>query len=528
MKKRIFTLALVVLFALTFVPLVAVADANLIELTSEPVGIDAPDSHWGWSSRVGIDTLPQNMRGIDGIRIEFDIEEGNASFVVQSPFDWWDQVDDGFPFTDNVLEIIFADHYEDWESHNKQYEMHLVFGNWDESITPENIVGAWLIGEDWGAPQFEPEDEDPVLAAPTVDDFGDHDHWGWSMEIGSLPWNMSEITAIVIEFDVDDGDVDLVIQSPHSWWDQIDGGVPIVDGVMHFEFADLADWADHAEQNEMHIVVGNWSSLTPDNVVSAQLIGTVADGIPNPEAGEVVELPPVGTLPFDLGLGDFIWGDEFAQLGWNGDTRAIDNNADFDGGGLTAGLLAEASWFVIYVDNSPDDYEVEMLQLTIFGNANNWSWEGGTMEAPTVQIYDTFVPGAIAFPLGGHPYVEAIRQAGEDELENRNFAFSFQYGSGEDGVGGIESLGITGVWLYTDLPDVPDAEPEPEPEPEPTPEPAEEEEVDEPAPEPAPANDGGFPWWGILLIVVGVAAVVVVIIVVAKKKKEPTDTEKKA
>jgi len=521
MKKRIFTLALVVLFALTFIPLFAVADSNLIELTSEPIGIDADDSHWGWSSRVGIDTLPQNMRGIDGIRIEFDIEEGNASFVVQSPFDWWDQVEDGFPFTDNVLEIIFEEHFEEWESHNKQYEVHLVFGNWDETILPENIVGAWLIGEDWGAPQFEPDDEDPVLAAPTVDDFGGHDHWGWSMENGSLPWNMSEITAIVIEFDVDDGEVDLVIQSPHSWWDQIDGGVPIVDGVMHFEFTDLAEWADHVEQNEMHIVIGNWSDLSPENVVSAQLIGTVAEGIPNPEAGEVVEMPPEGTLPFNMGLGGSIWGDEFAQIGWNGDTRAIDGGYPFAGeGGLTAGLLAEAAWFVIYVDNSPDDYEAEMLQLTIFGNANGWSWEGGTMEAPTVQIYDTFVPGAIAFPLGGHPYIEAIRQAGEEELENRNFGLSFQYGSGEDNLGGIENLGITGVWLYAELPEGAEAEPEPEPDEAVEEEPAEEpDEAVEEEPEPEPASDGGFPWWGIVLIVAGVGAVVAVILVVVKKKK---------
>jgi len=512
MKKRIFTLALVVLFVLTFVPLVAVADANLIELTSDPKGVDAPDSHWGWSSRAGIDTLPKNMRGITGIRIEFDIDSGNASFVVQSPFNWWDQIDGGFPFTDGVLEIDFGETYADWDIHNKQYEMHLVFGNWDDSISPDNITGAWLIGEDLGAPQFAPGDVDPVLAPPTVDDFGGHDHWGWSMEIGSLPWNMTGITGIVIEFNEDSGSADFIVQSPANWWEQ--GIFPFTGGKLEINFADeFAEWEDHIEQNMMHLVFGNWGALRPENVVSAQLIGVVAEGIPNPEAGEVREMPPEGTLPFDMGLGGFIWGDTFAQLGWNGDTRAIDGGDPFAGeGGLSARLLVEANWFVIYVDNPPDDEQAEMLQLTIFGNANDWSWSGGTMEAPTVQIYDTFVPGAIVFPLGGHPYIEAIRQAGEGELDNRNFGISFQYGSGEDNLGGIENLGITGVWLYADLPveAATPATPEPPPPPPPaTPTPA------APAPEPS----GGFPWWGWVLIVAGVAVVAVVVVVILKKKK---------
>jgi len=527
MKKRIFTIALVVLFVMTLTPIVASAEQNLIEITSDPAGVDNPESHWGWSSRDGIDTLPKNMRGITGIKIEFDIDEGNASFVVQSPFNWWDQIDGGFPFTDGVLEINFEETYEDWEIHNKQYEMHLVFGNWDDSISPDNITGAWLIGEDLGAPQFAPGDENPVLAKPTVDDFGGHDHWGWSMEIGSLPWNMSEITAIVIEFDFEPGQVEFVVQSPAEgtgWWDH-PGATSFSGNTLEIVFADWTNnWDAHIEQNMMHLVFGSWDgNVGPDNVVSAHLVGVVAEGIPNPEASEAREMPPVGTLPFDMGLGHFIWGDQFAQLGWNGDQRAIDGGDPFagavgddlhSGGGLTAGLLVEAAWFVIYVDHAPDDEEAEMLQLTIFGAANDWSWSGGTMDAPTVQIYDTFVKGAIAFPIGGHPYIEAIKQAGEDEYGNRNFGISFQYGSGEDNLGGIENLGITGVWLYADLPE--SAEPEPAPAPEPTPAPATPEPV---APAPAPAASSGFPWWGWVLIAVGAAAAVVVVLVVLKKKK---------
>jgi len=523
MKKRIFTLALVVLFALTLVPLIAVADDNLIELTSSPEGVDAPDSHWGWSSREGIDTLPRNMRGITGIIIEFDIESGAAEFVVQSPAygNWW--CHPGATEFDNYrLEVDFAEFTaqvdESWELHNKQYEMHLVFGNWDDAITPDNIVGAWLVGEEWGAPQFAEGDEDPVLAPPARG-FGGHDpvdgHWGWSMEVGSLPWNMSEITGIVIEFDHEPGEAEFVVQSPApgtGWWDH---HTTAVEGnTLEIVFADWTEyWPLHAEQNEMHLVFGNWGDLTPDNVVSAQLIGTVAEGIPNPEAEEAAEIPDEGTLPFFMGVGAMIWGDPDNQLGFNGDTRAVAGGEPLAGntalgvddgpGGLTARLLVEANWFVVYVDNVPDDYEHEMLQLTIFGNANGWSWEGGTMEAPTIMIYDN---GRIAFPISGHPYVEAILAAGEDELDDRNFGVSFTYG------GGIANLGVTGVWLYADLPA--GAEPEPAPTPEPTPAP-----TPAPTPEPAPAPaDDGFPVWGWVLIAGGAVAVVCVIVVVAKKK----------
>jgi len=504
MKKRIFTLALVVLFALTLMPLIASADDNLHQLDA-PTDFEG-SGHWGWS--MGAGTLPGNMRGIDGLIIEFDIDSDSASFIVQSPAGgWWDQVDD-LEWENGRLEITFADHWEDWETYRTQYAMHLVFGNWQDHIAPENVTGAWLVGEVFPDPQFEPGDVNPVLAPPT--DFEGSGHWGWSMRYGSLPWNMSEITGIIIEFDTEPGAVDFVIQSPAAGWWEHPGATEFSGNTLEITFADWSDhWDAHIEQYEMHLVIGNWDDMKPENVVSAQLIGEVAEGVPSPEAGEVRELPPPGTLPFDMGLGGMIWGNEFTQLGWNGDTRAIDNDLPFAGeGGLTAGLLLEADWFVIYVDNAPDDYEHEMLELVIFGNANGWSWEGGTMEAPTVQIYDTFVPGAIAFPIGGHPYIEAIRQAGEDELENRNFGISFQYD------GGIENLGITGVMLYAELPAAPPA-PEPPPPPAPEPPPP----APEPTPAPAAATGGGFPWWGWVLIVVGAGAIVCVIVVVTKKKK---------
>jgi len=508
MKRRILTLAIVVLFALTLIPLIAVADENLIKL-DKPAGVDAPDSHWGWSSRIGIDTLPRNMRGITGIRIEFDFEPGQAEFVVQSPYNWWDHPG-ATAFTGNTLEIVFADFTDEWGDHNKQYEMHIVFGNWDASITPDNIVNAWLIGEELGAPQFGPGDEDPVLAPPTVDDFGGHDHWGWSMENGSLPWNMSEITGIVIEFDEDSGSADFIVQSPANWWEQ--GAFPFTGGKLELTFADaFAEWGDHIQQDMMHLVFGNWGSLRPSNVISAKLIGTVADGIPSPGAAAVVELPPEGTLPYDMGTGHPIWGDTFTQTGWDSDLRARDEKTPFAGpgesGGLTAPLLYEAKWMVIYVDNAPDDEIAEMLQLTIFGNANGWGWTAGTMEAPTVQIYDTFVPGAIAFPISGHPYIDDINQSDLD-LEAVNFGICFQY------TGGIENLGITGVWLYADLPEVAAT---PEPPPAATPAPA------TPAPTPTPAAEptsSGFPVWGIVVLIVGGAAVVAVVVVTVIKKKK--------
>jgi len=509
MKKRTFTLALVVLFALTLIPIVAVADTNLIDLAA-PAGVDAPDSHWGWSSRDGIDTLPKNMRGIEGIIIEFDHEPGEVEFVVQSPVNWWDHphssVVDG-----TTLEINFSEFTPDWEKHSKQYEVHLVFGNWVEDLTPANIVSAKLIGTDMGAPQFAPGDVDPVLAAPTVDDFGGHDHWGWSMEIGSLPWNMSEITGIVIEFDFEPGQVEFVIQSPApgtGWWDH-PGATAFEGNTLTIDFADFtADWAAHQEQSDMHLVFGSWDeSVSPSNVVSAHLVGTVADGIPDPDSGPVIEEPDEGTIPFDMGLGGMIWGDQENQLGWNGDTRAIAEQAPFAGaGGLSARLLVEAKYFVVYVDHAPDDEIAEMLKLTIFGNANGWSWEGGTMEAPTVQIYDTFVPGAIAFPLGGHPYVAAIQGAGEDELDNRNFGISFEY------EGGIANLGITSVMLLADLPEAPPAH-------EDAPPPAHEDAPATPAPA-APTSEGGLPTWALISIIGGGVAIVAVIIAVVVKKKK--------
>ena len=503
MKKRIFTLALVVLFALTLVPFVAVADSALPAPTVDDFG---DHDHWGWSYENG--SLP-GLRNATGIRIEFDIEPGSLEFVIQSPHNWWDHPG-ATAFSGNTFEITFADFTAEWEEHAKQDRMHLVVGNWD-SVRPANVVKAEIIGAVLPTP-FQPGIENPVLAPPTVDDFGGHDHWGWSMEINSLPLNMSEITGILIEFNVDSASVPIVVQSPANWWDQ-PADFDFTDGSLVIEFAEsFADWAEHIEQDMMHLVFGNWGPLSPSDIKSAQLIGTVKEGIPNPEAGPVREIGPEGSLPYNMGLGGMIWGDQDNQLGWNGDTRAVAENAPFAGeneeGGLCARLIAEASWFVVYVDNAPDDEVAEMLKLTIFGNANGWSWEGGTMEAPTIMIYDTTVPGAIAFPIGGHPYMEAIKAENEDP-DNRNFGISFEY------AGGIANLGITSVWLYADLPV--DAAPEPPP-----PEPPAPVTPTPPTPEPpAPApSGGGFPTWALILIIAGgVVIVAVVVIIVLKKKK---------
>jgi hypothetical protein len=487
-------------------PLVTTA-TSLHALPAPTVDDFGDHDHWGWSYENG--SLP-GLRNATGIIIEFDIEPGSLELVIQTPHNWWDHPG-ATSFDGNTLEVVFDEFTADWDEHRIQDRLHISIGNWD-STRPANVVNAWIVGDILRTP-YQPDTRDPVLDPPTVDDFGGHDHWGWSTEINTLPLNMSDITGVIFEFDVDSADVPVVVQSPANWWDQ-PADFTIEDGKLEIVFADsFGDWADHIEQDTIHLVFGNWGPLSPSNVVSATLQGFVAAGIPNPEAGPVVEAPPEGTLPFDMGLGGMIWGDQWAQLGWNGDTRAIDEGAPFAGaGGLSARLLVEAAWFVIYVDNAPNDEEVEMLQLTIFGNANSWSWSGGTMEAPTIQIYDTFVPGAIAFPLGGHPYIDAIRQAGEDELDNRNFGISFQYGSGEEGTGGIETLGITGVWLYADIPAAPPPAPTPEPPPPATPAP--------PAPTPAPVETSeGLPWWGWVLIAVGVAAVAVVIVVATKKKK---------
>jgi len=511
MKKRTFTLALVVLFALSLVPIVAVADATLPAPTVDDFG---GHDHWGWSYENG--SLP-GLRNATGIRVEFDFEPGQVEFVIQSPAEgtgWWDHPG-ATAFEGKTLEVIFEEFTEHWEEHAKQDQLHLVFGSWDDNVGPGNVVKAEIIGEVLRTP-YQPGVEDPVLDPPTVDDFGGHDHWGWSMENNSLPLNMSGFTSMIIEFDIEPGQVEFVIQSPAEgtgWWDH-PGATEFDGNTLEIVFADWTEhWEAHIQQDMMHIVFGSWDdSVKPSNVVKAQLIGVVEDGIPNPDAGPAREIGPEGTLPYDMGLGGMIWGDQENQLGWNGDTRAVAEGAPFAGaneeGGLTAGLLVEANWFVVYVDNAPDDEIAEMLELVIFGNANGWGWSDGTMSAPTVQIYDTFVPGAIAFPIGGHPYIEAVRGEGEDELENRNFGICFTY------EGGIANLGITSVMLYDELPG--DAAPAPEP-PAPAPEPP------APAPEPpapAPAPAEGFPWWGWALIGVGIVAVVVVVVVVIKNKKD--------
>ncbi|MCL2662502.1 MAG: hypothetical protein FWE83_04140 [Oscillospiraceae bacterium] len=507
MKKRIFTLALVVLFALTLMPLLATADDNLHKL-------DAPSDfegsgHWGWSMSVG--TLPGNMRGIDGIIIEFDSDSGTTPFIVQSPAGgWWDQVDD-LAWENGRMEITFADHWDEWDTYRTQYAMHLVIGNWVDHIGPENVTGAWLVGDVFPDPEFEPGDEDPVLSPPT--DFEGGGHWGWSMRFGSLPWNMSEITKLVMEWNIDEADVAFIVQSPGGgWWDQKD--FSIVDGTLEIVFADhWDDWDDYLTYYEMHLVFGGWQDhISPANVTSSQLFGVVAEGVPNPEAGEDRGWPEEGTLPYDMGPGDRIWGDQDTQLGWQGDTRAIDNNEPFAGpngeGGFSHRLLLEANWFVIYMDNAPDWDEYEEVSLMIFGAAD-WSWGENKFYAPTMLIWDADL-SALVFPLSAHQYI-AEAKAADIDPENRNFGICFDYEGGS-----LDSLGITSAWLYVDRPEggAPPAPEPPAPEP-PAPEPP------PPAPTPAPAatDEGGMPWWAWALIAVGVAAVAIIIVVVVKKKK---------
>ena len=76
MKKRIFTLALVVLFVLTLLPLVAVANEARHELPAPTVDDFGDHDHWGWSYENG--SLP-GLRNATGIIIEFDTEPGQES-----------------------------------------------------------------------------------------------------------------------------------------------------------------------------------------------------------------------------------------------------------------------------------------------------------------------------------------------------------------------------------------------------------------------------------------------------------------
>ncbi|MDR2570805.1 MAG: hypothetical protein LBD23_11015 [Oscillospiraceae bacterium] len=534
MKKRIFTLALVVLFALTLLPLSATAAT--VSGSLEKVALPAidpasgannnEDTQMGWATEgfededTAMDVEASVAHRAVYLALEMPAMPGFIQFILQTPMGWWQQIDytedDLADFWDgSVLRLPFIG---DWDPDDIRAKF--LLGYYDDGILDLGITDQWL------EVYAEVNEGDLVsMRLPAVGaaaNNNDENQMGWGTQgfedEGLSPADIDvavqllvRATHLVLEMPEAPGFMQIIPQTPAGWWQQVDyDGDALAgfwdDGASTLSLPIEADWDPTDLRAKLQIayyddgvmdlgITGVWLLMGPEVVLG--------------DAPEARELPPEGSLPFDLGVGDTIWDDKVNQLGWNGDSRAIDGKAPFDGGGLTAGMLAEANWFVIYVDNAPDDEVAEMLQLTIFGNANGWSWEGGTMEAPTVQIYDTFVPGAIVFPLGGHPYVEAINIAGDDEHPNRNFGICFQYG------GGLENLGITGVWLYTDLPEVSDPEP---PAPEPIPDPDPDPEPPPPAPEPEPAGEG-FPWWGWALIAVGVAAIVVVVIVVVKKKK---------
>ena len=527
MKKRILTLALAVLFALTLVPFVASAASFELERVDLPAldpnsGANNNDTQMGWATE-----------GFEDEDTEMDVEASVAfravylalemaerphflQFILQTPVGWWQQSeyndDDLENFWDgSVLRLPFSG---DWDMDDIRCKF--LLGYYDEGPMDLGITAQWL--------EVYPEVNEGDLVEIRVPGVGyaannnDENQMGWAtegFEDEDTPMDIAAAivlrsTHLVLEMPEAPGFLQFILQTPAGWWQQTD-----------MDEATLAGYWDDATSRLSIPIVGDWQ---PDDIRAKIQLGYYDDGVmdlgitgawflvgPEVTLGEAVaprELPPEGTLPLELGVGHAMWGDEFTQLGWNGDTRAIDQKAPFDGGGLTAGLFAQANWFVIYVDNAPDDELAEMLKLGVFGNANGWSWEGGAMEAPTVMIYDTNVPGAIAFPIGGHPYIEAIRAAGEDELENRNFAIYFEYD------GGVENLGITSVMLYADLPTA--AAPEPPP-PEP---PAPPQEPTPTTPTPPSNEGGGFPTWALILIIAGGVVVVAVVIVIVLKKKK--------
>jgi hypothetical protein len=442
---------------------------------------------------------------------------GFLQFILQTPAGWWQQVDydaddlqnfwnDG----DGVLRLPFIG---DWDMDDIRCKF--LLGFYDDGVLDLGITDQWL------EVAREVEEGDLVALPPirvgSPANNNDENQMGWAtegFEDEATPLDVAATilvrsTHLVLEMPEMPGFMQFILQTPAGWWQQTDYGEDDLAGFWdedtnrlslpitgEFDPADLRAKVQIAYYDDgvMDLgITGQWLLVGPPVELAA------------PE--EKPEPPPEGSLPFDMGLGLFMWGDKENQLGWNGDTRSDSAVDVFTPGGLTHRLIAEANWFVIYVDNAPDYDEYEMVQLMIFGDAD-WSWENMTMEAPTVQLYDTFVPGAIAFPMGGHPYLEAMKNSETLDPDSRNFGIMFFYG------GGIESLGISKVMLYADLPEDGGATDPTPTDPDPTPAPA------DPTPTPPPADDGdGIAWWVWVLIVVGVAVVVVVVVVVAKKKK---------
>jgi len=535
MKKRFLTLAIVVLFVLTLIPLggitVAAPAAGLERVDLRPIDPGAAannndSNQMGWATEgfedEGAEADVEAAVAQRAVYLALKMPEmpGFMQFILQTPAGWWQQSDYGeddlvnfWSDSESVLRLPFYG-ADGWDPDDVRAKIQIAY--YDDGVMDLGITDQWLEVH----PEVNEGDLFEIRLLDTNAAANNNDQqMGWSTEgfegedtpLDVAAGILMRATHLVLEMPEAPGFMQFILQTPVGWWQQVD-----------FDGDTLAGFYDDGKLSLP--ITGDWDptdvrakflvAYYDDNPMDLGITGVWLLIGPEVTLGAVEppkEIGPPGSIPFNMGTGDMIWGDKFTQLGWNGDQRAADNKEPFPGpneeGGLYAGLLLEANWFVIYVDNAPDDYEHEMLELMIFGGAQalNWSWDGGKMEAPTVQIYDTFVPGAIAFPLGGHPYVEALRQEDADGLESRNFAICFTYG------GGIENLGVTEVWLYDELPVEAAPEPPPPPAtPAPTPEPILNEVVD---------AAEGFPWWGWALIVGGGAAAAAVIVFFVKKKQ---------
>jgi len=531
MKRRILTLAIVVLFALTLVPVLGGSAATIsaeleridLPALSPASGANNNDTQMGWATEgfEDEDTAMDVEASIAYRAVYLALEMADRphflQFILQTPAGWWQQSeyddDDLENFWDgSVLRLPFTG---DWDTDDIRCKF--LLGYYDDGPMDLGITGQWL------EVAAEVEEGDLVelrLLDPASGANNNDTQMGWATQGFEGEDTVLDVAAsialrathLVLEMPEAPHFLQFILQTPDGWWQQSEYGD-----------AELAGFWDDATNRLSLPFTGTWH---PDDIRAKFLLGYYDDGpmdlgitgvwlLVGPEVTLGVaeaprELPAIGSLPFDLGVGAMIWGDQFAQLGWNGDTRAIAEKAPFDGGGLTTQMIIDANWFVIYVDNAPDDEEVEMISLMIFGHGNEWAWGGGTMEAPTVQLYDADL-GAIVFPIGGHPFVEAakVRIAdGACDPDDRNFGICFTYGSGDDGTGGIENLGVTKVTLYVDRPSAGSSGGE-----ETTPPPA----VD-PTPAPAAPADSSFPWLWVIIGGAAVVVIVVVIVIINKKK----------
>jgi len=533
MKRRILTLALAVLFALTLVPLVggtAVAAApgglEKVELPALNLnsGANNNDTQMGWATE-----------GFEDEDTEMDVEASVAframflalempaaphflQFILQTPAGWWQQSeygeDDLEGFWDDDEGVLRLPFTGDWDMDDIRCKF--LLGYYDDGPMDLGITNQWL--EVY--PEVEEGDLFEIrLPDPNSNANNNDTQMGWAtngFEDEDTPMDVPapialRATHLVLEMPAAPHFLQFILQTPAGWWQQSEYGED-----------ELADFWDDDKGVLNLPFTGDWEA---SDVRAKFLLGYYDDGVmdlgitgawlligPEVTLGESEpprEIPSeIGKLPFDMGLGGMIWGNEVTQLGWNGDQRAVDNKLPFAGeGGLKAGTIVDANFFAIYVSNAPDDEEAEMLKLTIFGDANGWSWEGGTMEAPTVMIYNAEA-GRIEFPIAGHPYVDAIKakvaEDGDDYLGNSNFGLSFEY------EGGIATLGITKVMLYAELPSDVTATPAPPVDTSPS-----------PTPESKEPSSGflGLDLWVWLVIGGGVVAIIVVIVIVAKKKK---------